>query len=224
MGVIIMSTTIEKANNVLNDKFIEKIQPILNLDFWKRLNFFADKDIGVAEFTVIKALAIMKNADCWQKQDEFDNYDDNYNLEISLLNFANNFIMNEPDYLFERLTKLFTQFNDNVLEDEITNELHIFLNDCNLPHAVLAIEEYDSEVFGYGINPYDLPFTDILCDFSCSKEDYDYVDDEYSDKLGYDRRFADVYVKQRQKSIDNFFMDYIDEYYSEIENDEDEEE
>ena len=67
-----------------------------------------------------------------------------------------------------------------------------------------------------------MPFIDILFEFATSKDDYYYVDDEYSDDFGYDRRFADAYVKERQESIDDFFSRYIDDYYTEITEEEEE--
>lgn len=207
---------VECINNVLNGKFIEKIQPILNLDLWKKLNYFSDKDVNVIKFTIIKTLAIMVNADCWQKQDEHENYDYAYDIELSLIDFANNFLGSEHNYHFEKLTDFFIQFNDYISEYKIVDELQNFLDDCNLPHAVLAVDQYFYSLLDYEISPNDLPFVDILFEFATSKDDYYYVDDEYSDDLGYDRRFTDVYVKERQETIDDFFSRYIDDYYTEI--------
>lgn len=215
---------VERINNVLNGKFIEKIQPILNLDLWEKLNYFSDKDVDVIKFTIIKTLAIMVNADCWQKQDEHDNYDYAYDIELSLIDFANKFLGNEPDYDFKKLTELFTQFNDYISEYKIVYELQNFLDDCNLPHAVLVIEQYHISLADFELSTNDLPFVDILFEFVTSKDDYDYIDDEYSGDLGYDRRFADVYVKERQESIDDFFLRYIEDYYTEITEEEEAEE
>lgn len=215
--------SIEKVNNVLNGNFIEKIQPILNLDLWKKLNYFSDKNVDIIKFTIIKTLAIMVNADCWQKQDEHENYDYAYDIELSLIDFANNFLASEHNYHFEKLTDFFMQFNDYISKDKICSELQNFLDDCNLPHAVLVTNDYFYSLLNYGIDSNDLPFIDILYKFAVSKDDYDYIDDEYSEDLGYDRRFADTYVKERQESIEDFFLRYIDDYYTEISEEEEEE-
>ena len=83
--------------------------------------------------------------------------------------------------------------------------------------------DYFYSLLNYGIDSNDLPFIDILYKFAVSKDDYDYIDDEYSEDLGYDRRFADTYVKERQESIEDFFLRYIDDYYTEISEEEEEE-
>lgn len=212
---------VESINNVLNGKFIEKLQPILNLSLWKKLKYFSNKDVDVVKFTIIKTLAIMVKADCWQKQDEHDNYDYAYDIELSLIEFANKFLADEYNYSINELINLFELFDDYICKNEIADDLQNFLDDCNLPHAVLVINQYYSSLADYGINSNDLPFLDVLFEFVMSKDDYDYIDDEYSDDLGYDRRFAEVYIKERQESIDDFFLRYIDDYYTEISEEED---
>lgn len=214
---------VKNINNVLNGKFIEEIQPILDLKLWRKLNYFSDKDDDVIKFTIIKTLAIMVKGDCWQKQDEHDNLDYNYNIESSLIEFANKFLDGEYKHSINKLIEFFELFDDYICEDGISYDLQNFLDDCNLSHAVLVIEQYHISLADFELNTNDLPFVDILDDFTYSKRDYDYIDDEYSNDLGYDRRFADVYVNDRQESIDDFFLRYIENYFTEISEEEEEE-
>lgn len=221
---------VETVNNVLGGEFVEDIKPILKLGMWKELKHFSDEDIVLI---IIKVLGIMcKNDNCWQQQDEDDNFDYCYKMEISLIEFANKFFNSQYDdenrmnrkykELYGDYTsrisdviKIFEDFDYYICKNELSKELIDFLNDVNIPHAVLVLNKYHKLLAEQNIDPNKLQFLDILREFLVKKDDNYYIDDDYSSDFNYDRRYFVDYVNQRQEHIEGFFSDYIDEYIKE---------
>lgn len=162
--------SVKKVNNVLNGKFTEEIQPILNLKFWKKLKYFSGKNDEAVKYTIIETLAIKYDGDCWQEQDEYENFDYNYDVELSLIEYANNFLKREHDYMIKEVTRLFGLFDELVCENEISDDLQDFLDDCNLPHVVLVTDHYYNLLGEFEINSNDLPFFGILDEFTSQKK------------------------------------------------------
>lgn len=122
------------------------------------------------------------------------------------------FFKREHDYMIDEVTRLFGLFDELVCENEISDDLQDFLDDCNLPHVVLVTDHYYNLLGEFEINSNDLPFFGILNEFTSQKKEYGYIDDEYSGEFGYDRRYEVTYVENRQESIEDFFSSYVEEY------------
>lgn len=226
--------SIEKVNNVLNGEFKQIIQPILDLGLWKKIKYFSDRSTDCMAFTIIKVFALAIG-NRYGYDDDFG-YDSSYDVDKELIDLANNVINIEHEkctakyetarkrqqqYIEDKknrynnglqlTTQLFNQFDKCICNytGEISDDVQEFLDDCNTPHVVMALNRYYSVIKEYDLSSDEIPFLNILCEFinSDDKEGYDYdIDYEI---------YSNSNVFNRQDSIDDFISEYIDDYYTE---------
>lgn len=223
--------TVEKVNNVLNGEFRQIIQPILDLDLWEKIKYFSDRNIDCMIFTVIKVFALVIGNG--YGYDDDIGYDSSYDVDKELIELANNVVNIKYDkctaksedarkrhqqYIedkkkrynngLQHTIQLFNQFNECICSynGEFFDKIQEFLNDCNTPHVVAALNIYYSLLKEYDLSSDRISYLNILYEFinSDDKEGYDYdIDYEI---------YSNSNVFNRQDSIEDFISDYIDDY------------
>lgn len=227
--------TIEKVNNILNGKFKQIIQPILNLGLWIKIKYFSDRNTDCMVFTVIKVFALVIGNG--YGYDDDIGYDTSYDVDKELIELANNVVnikykkctaksetarKHQQQHIedkkkmynngLQRTIQLFNQFDECICNysGEISDDIQEFLDECNMPHVVMALNKYHSMIKKYDLSSEQIPFLNILGAFISydDKEGYDY-DSDYE-------IYANSNVFNRQESIDDFVSSFIDDYYNKI--------
>lgn len=227
--------TIEKVNNVLNGEFKQMIQPILDLGVWKKIKYFSDRSTDCMVFTILKVFAlVIGNGYGYYDDIGYDSSDD---VDKELIELANNVVKIKYEKCtakyetarkhqqqriedkkmrynngLQRTIQLFNQFNECICSynGELFDNIQEFLDDCNTPHVVVALNKYHSLTKEYDLSSDRISYFNILYEFinSDDKEGYDY-DMDYE-------AYSNSNVLNRQESIEDFITNYIDDYNNEI--------
>lgn len=212
---------INQLNEMGNIPLIKEFEPIINLEFWKKLKYYnkeGNKVYSLTDdiiFTILQSLALITDETGYWLSEDGDGYfwGYYYNINHQMLDFAKSFNLQDKE-IISNLVNLYEQF-DKIVNSFNSKELDFF-NKCNLPHIINVLSYFVS------LERDDIEFTDILSDFlkSPSKKDYENCAEYDSAEYTNDLTYAEPNVEAR---ID-FLKEYVDDYIDSIdeENDDDE--
>lgn len=204
---------INQINEMGNIPLIKEFDPIIKLEFWKKIKYFNKKGNKVYTltddivFTILQSLALITDeTGYWLFEDDDGNYwGYDYNINHQMLNFAKSFNLQDKE-IISNLVNLYKQF-DKVINSLNSKEMDFF-NKCNLPHIINVLNYFNS------LERDDVEFTNLLTDFlkSPSKKNYENCAEYDSAEYTNDLTYAEPNVEARI----NFLKEYVDDYIDNI--------
>lgn len=202
---------INQINEMGNIPLIKEFDPIIKLEFWKKIKYFNKKGNKVYTltddivFTILQSLALITDeTGYWLFEDDDGNYwGYDYNINHQMLNFAKSFYLQDKE-IISNLVNLYKQF-DKVINSLNSKEMDFF-NKCNLPHIINVLNYFNS------LERDDVEFTNLLTDFlkSPSKKDYENCAEYDSAEYTNDLTYAEPNVEARIDFLKEYVDDYID--------------
>lgn len=217
---------IDKIKKMDSIPLIKVIEPIINLDFWKKLFYFTangDKSHSINDdviFTILRTLALISdNTDYWMDEEMYDintvYFNCIYNNNHEMINYAKSYMIHENKEIINYLIDLYMQFNDMFkYMNDLTLEDLKFFDECSLPHIINLLSYFN------GLERDDISFVNLLTEFIKSTAKKDYEDCIEYDSPEYDLRYSVFNINARTEFLEDYVDNYIDNIDKEKEDDE----